>query len=199
MQVLKALVGSKTHRIAVRIGISVWFSVPRFILVTFCQFLFSTSFQVSCLGDYMLHPNVLHLCLIFLSVPRAFELCFPSEPHHRHDCVIAPVSFPCVIFVNFVLIFGTLCLHCLSISVPSIPLDLILNFCSPYLFSLHKFIHFVAPLLPFFFSLDLLKQKIRIATALCRGMLLRPTQVWKRAATRHHRFPIGGPANCSSG
>lgn len=140
------------HRTAARTCLSVQFGAPSFILVAFCQFLFSTSCQVSCLGDYMLHPNVLHLCLIFLCVPRAFQLCFPSDPHHRHDCVIAPVSFPRVIFVNFCLIFGTLGLDCLSISVSNIHLNHTLNFCSRYLFLLHKFIHFISPLLPFFFS-----------------------------------------------
>lgn len=147
-------------RVAVRTCLSVQFSVPCFVLVTFCQFLFSTSCQLSCLGDYMLHPNVLHLCLIFLSIPRALELCFPSEPHHRHDCVIAPVSFPRVIFVNFCLIFGSLCLDCLSISVLNIRLNHTLNFCSRYLFCLHKFIRFVAPQFHFFFSLGLFKQKL---------------------------------------
>lgn len=142
-QALKTLTWSKIHRLAVRTCLWVQFRVPSFILVTFCQILFSPSCQVSCLGDYMLHPNVLHLCLIFLCVPRAFELCFPLEPHHRHDCVIASVSFPRVIFVNFCLIFGTLCLDRLSISRPNIRLNHALNFCSRYLFCLHKFIHFV--------------------------------------------------------
>lgn len=43
----------------------------------------------------MLHPNVLHLCLIFLPVPWAFQLCFPSEPHHRHDCNCSSIVPPC--------------------------------------------------------------------------------------------------------
>ena len=190
---LKTLTGSKMHRTAVRTCLSVQFRVPSFILVTFCQFLFATSCQVSCLGDYMLHPNVLHLCLIFLSVPRAFELCFPSEPHHRHDCVIAPVSFPRVIFVNFCLIFGTLCFDCLSISTPSIRLNPTLNFCSPYLSCLHKFIPFVS------FLLFLYKQKWELqwssVEACCCYQL--PSQSTVPPAITA-RCPIGGAANWSS-
>lgn len=165
---------SKIHRIAIRTCLSVQFSFPSFILVRFCQFLFSTSCQVSCPGDYMLHPNVLHLCLIFLSVPRAFELCFPSEPHHRHDCVIAPVSFPRVIFVNFCLIFGTLPWlpghlraehppesHTeLLLPLPVLPAQIPPLCCSPA---------------SFFLLTGPFQAKIRIARELRRGMLLTPT------------------------
>lgn len=81
-------------------------------------------------------------CVWFSSPSPELSSSVSLRSHITVMTVIAPVLFPRVVFVNFCLIFGTLCLGRLSISVLNIRLNHTLNFYSRYLFCLHKFSHF---------------------------------------------------------